>query len=122
VLVLINILQPSHVSTSEVRLGLLPTMNATSTLLLSVNAMLFGKKNWDPVGKVSIPCLSRSSRTYCSTPSQHCYITGGSSGLGLCLAVLLAQSGAHVTIVARDQDRLDRALGRLQVRVHNIPM
>ncbi|KAI0719606.1 oxidoreductase [Cerioporus squamosus] len=52
--------------------------------------MLFTRK-WDPKGK-------------------HCFITGGSSGAGLALAVALAKAGAHVSIVARNQERLQSAL------------
>jgi len=36
-------------------------------------------------------------------------ITGGSSGLGLCLAAALARRGLDVTLLARDRDRLDQA-------------
>ena len=36
-------------------------------------------------------------------------ITGGSSGIGLCLAHLFHKSGANVTILARDQNKLDKA-------------
>jgi len=48
---------------------------------------------------------------------QHVYITGGSQGLGLELAKLVAQKGAHVSIVARTQSKLDSALKELEVRV-----
>ncbi|GAA5915063.1 hypothetical protein JCM8208_002138 [Rhodotorula glutinis] len=41
---------------------------------------------------------------------KHCYIGGGSEGLGLSLACQLAQRGAHVTIVSRSQAKLDKAL------------
>ncbi|GJE95392.1 3-ketodihydrosphingosine reductase-like protein [Phanerochaete sordida] len=41
---------------------------------------------------------------------KHCVVTGGSAGLGLALAVLLAKEGAHVHIVARNQERLAAAL------------
>ena len=47
---------------------------------------------------------------------QHCLVTGGSAGLGLALAVTLAKRGAHVSIVARDQGRLDNALKEVEVR------
>lgn len=43
-------------------------------------------------------------------------MTGGSTGLGLALAILLVTKGAHVSIVARDQEKLDKALAQLEVR------
>lgn len=45
---------------------------------------------------------------------QHCVITGGSSGLGLALAEKLVAQGANVTLVARNQARLDSALKTIQ--------
>ncbi len=36
-------------------------------------------------------------------------ITGGSSGIGLAVAEILASHGAHITLIARDPDRLDSA-------------
>lgn len=41
-------------------------------------------------------------------------ITGGSRGLGLELARLLAQEGANIAICARDEDELDRAQSELR--------
>lgn len=49
---------------------------------------------------------------FCSPTSL---LTGGSSGLGMSLAELLASKGAHVTIVARNQERLDTALALVKV-------
>jgi hypothetical protein len=46
---------------------------------------------------------------------QHCFITGGSSGLGKALAVLLAKMGAHVTIVARSETKLKEAVDDIKV-------
>ncbi|CAG8573941.1 11296_t:CDS:10 [Ambispora leptoticha] len=57
----------------------------------AVMVKLFGKDKFKPAGK-------------------HAYITGGSTGLGKALAVLLAKKGASVTIVARDRIKLDTAL------------
>ncbi|EAU87444.1 oxidoreductase [Coprinopsis cinerea okayama7 len=59
--------------------------------------MVFGlfSKKWNPDGK-------------------HVYIPGGSQGLGLALATLLVQRGAHVSIVARNQDRLNIALAEME--------
>ncbi|KAJ1966728.1 3-dehydrosphinganine reductase [Dimargaris xerosporica] len=45
---------------------------------------------------------------------SHCYVTGGSAGLGEHLANLLAEAGANVTIVARNQARLSAAQKRIQ--------
>lgn len=77
-----------------------------------VSTMVFGKKKWDPAGKVRcgdispVPLLNNL---------QHCVVTGGSAGLGLSLAILLAKRGAHVSIVARNQERLDKALKEVEV-------
>ncbi len=40
-------------------------------------------------------------------------VTGGSSGIGLATAIALARRGAHLALVARDPEKLDRA--RVQV-------
>jgi len=49
--------------------------------------------------------------------SQHCYVTGGTSGLGLALALLLAEQGADVSIVAPDENGLPVAKEKLEVRL-----
>jgi NAD(P)-dependent dehydrogenase (short-subunit alcohol dehydrogenase family) len=49
------------------------------------------------------------------TALQHCYVTGGSSGLGQSLAVLLAKAGANVSVVARNQGRLNKTLSEMEV-------
>lgn len=46
---------------------------------------------------------------------KHCYITGGSKGTGKALALLLAERGAHITIVARAQKDLDAAVVEIKV-------
>ncbi|KAI0090584.1 oxidoreductase [Irpex rosettiformis] len=68
---------------------------ALCIVVFSLSAMFSRKSKWDPNGK-------------------HCYVTGGTSGLGLSLAILLAKRGAHVSIVARNQERLDKALKDLE--------
>jgi 3-dehydrosphinganine reductase len=40
---------------------------------------------------------------------KHVFITGGSSGIGLAVGQLVAARGAHVTLVARDPQRLEAA-------------
>lgn len=42
-----------------------------------------------------------------SVSGQHVIITGGSEGLGLALAQLLVANGAHVTIMARNRQKLE---------------
>jgi len=42
------------------------------------------------------------------------YITGGSSGIGLAAALLLASSGAHVAIFARNLEKMEAALNRIE--------
>ncbi|KAG1796334.1 uncharacterized protein HD556DRAFT_1234542 [Suillus plorans] len=56
---------------------------------------MFSSKKWSPKG-------------------LHVYITGGSQGLGLALAKLVVRKGAHVSIVARTQSKLDDALKELE--------
>jgi 3-dehydrosphinganine reductase len=44
----------------------------------------------------------------------HVIITGGSSGIGLCVAILAVKRGSNVTIIARDQKKLEEAQKHLQ--------
>ncbi|KAJ3885238.1 oxidoreductase [Lentinula edodes] len=70
----------------------------TLTLVLSTLLLHFmwpAKRKWDPRG-------------------QHCYVTGGSSGLGLAVAIALTRRGAHVSIIARNEERLMNALGEME--------
>ncbi|KAG1876041.1 hypothetical protein C8R48DRAFT_690544 [Suillus tomentosus] len=75
------------------------TSLASKALLLLIlvysSSFMFSSKKWSPKG-------------------LHVYITGGSQGLGLALAKLVAQKGAHVSIVARTQSKLDDALKELE--------
>ncbi|TCD65598.1 3-dehydrosphinganine reductase [Steccherinum ochraceum] len=68
---------------------------ATSLILYELYIMFFRKKKWDAKGK-------------------HCYITGGTAGLGLALALKLTKEGANVSIVARNQERLEKALKEME--------
>ena len=45
---------------------------------------------------------------------KNVYITGGSSGIGLATAKMLAAEGANVLIFSRSRDRLDQALGEIE--------
>lgn len=44
------------------------------------------------------------------------YVTGGSSGIGLATARLLAEAGAHVAVFARTPERLDAAQAAIEAR------
>ncbi|XP_011882944.1 PREDICTED: 3-ketodihydrosphingosine reductase [Vollenhovia emeryi] len=41
--------------------------------------------------------------------NKHVVVTGGSSGIGKCMAILAAKKGAHVTIIARNLENLEKA-------------
>jgi 3-dehydrosphinganine reductase len=53
--------------------------------------------------------VDKSSSEFDSIVGKHVIITGGSSGIGLATAKLLAREGAHVTILARDRTKLENA-------------
>jgi len=54
-----------------------------------------------------------------SVAGKHVVITGGSSGIGLATAKLLAREGASVTIMARDQKKLDDAVKEISAERKN---
>jgi len=68
---------------------------ATIFIIVATNSVMFRRSKWDPKNK-------------------HCYVTGGSSGTGLALAILLTKKGAHVSIVARDESKLRKALEAME--------
>ncbi|XP_053402611.1 3-ketodihydrosphingosine reductase-like [Mercenaria mercenaria] len=49
-----------------------------------------------------------------SLAEKHVVVTGGSSGIGKAIAVLAAQQGANVTILARNKLRLEEAKTEIQ--------
>lgn len=58
---------------------------------------------------------NRLTRKPFKPTGKHCFITGGSTGLGKALAIELIKRGANVTIVARRQSELDKAAKELEV-------
>ncbi|KAF7286975.1 hypothetical protein GWI33_002819 [Rhynchophorus ferrugineus] len=46
--------------------------------------------------------------------NRHVVITGGSSGIGKAIAILAAQDGAHVSILARNVEKLDDAFREIK--------
>lgn len=59
---------------------------------------------------------NRLTRKPFKPAGKHAFITGGSTGLGKALAIELVKKGAHVTIVARRQPELDRAVEEIKAR------
>jgi 3-dehydrosphinganine reductase len=51
-----------------------------------------------------------------SVKGEHAIVTGGSSGIGLAVAIDLVKRGASVTLVARNQQKLDEA--KVEVEKH----
>ncbi|TGZ50838.1 3-ketodihydrosphingosine reductase [Temnothorax longispinosus] len=41
--------------------------------------------------------------------NKHVVVTGGSSGIGKCMAIIAAKKGANVTIIARNEQNLEKA-------------
>lgn len=59
--------------------------------------------------------VTRLTRKPFRPAGKHCFITGGSTGLGKALAIELAKRGANVTIVARRQNELETAAQEIEV-------
>ncbi|CAD6884014.1 unnamed protein product [Tilletia controversa] len=75
---------------------------ALLSIVLSAAAMGLFSKRWTPAHK-------------------NVFISGGSQGLGLALAKLLASQGASVTICSRTQSKLDAALKEIQAASRPAP-
>ena len=58
--------------------------------------------------------LSRNKRERIYFHGKHVVITGGSQGIGLDLAVEAFKQGAHVSILARNQQRLNEAKAQIE--------
>jgi NAD(P)-dependent dehydrogenase (short-subunit alcohol dehydrogenase family) len=49
-----------------------------------------------------------------SLANQHVVIVGGSSGIGLATGILTQKSGANVTLIGRNQEKLEEALKQIE--------
>lgn len=69
-------------------------------------------------GLVTLYLLEKLTENSASSPfrpkEKHCFVTGASQGLGLELAKKLAKRGAHLTLVARNPEKLASALEQVQ--------
>ncbi|KAK0522968.1 3-dehydrosphinganine reductase [Tilletia horrida] len=61
-----------------------------------------------------VPLAMNLFSTRWTPAGKHILVTGGSQGLGLALAKLLASKGASVTICSRSQSKLDAALVEIE--------
>src|SRR5688572_13434695 len=63
-----------------------------------------------PPGRAHVGGVHRGERALMDFHGQHIVVTGGSSGLGLVSAQLLASRGARVSLIARRKALLDEAV------------
>lgn len=84
--------------------------NVKSKTLFTTALMLAG------VVGVAMRMETRRIRSGFSFTGRRVVITGGSRGLGLLIARYLVDEGAHVTLLARDGNELDRARAGLEAR------
>jgi NAD(P)-dependent dehydrogenase (short-subunit alcohol dehydrogenase family) len=59
---------------------------------------------------------SRNSSTLFAVAGRSAVVTGGASGIGLAIADILSDQGAHVTLLDRNAAKLDRAVQQLSGR------
>jgi NAD(P)-dependent dehydrogenase (short-subunit alcohol dehydrogenase family) len=64
---------------------------------------------------IGMRAMNRSSKRI-SFSGKSVVITGGSRGLGLVIARLLAEEGARLSLMAKDEEDLNRAAGELESR------
>jgi 3-dehydrosphinganine reductase len=62
---------------------------------------------------------SKLTRVPFKASGKHCFITGGSTGLGKSLAIQLAKEGADVCIIARRVSELETAAKEIKVNAEN---
>jgi NAD(P)-dependent dehydrogenase (short-subunit alcohol dehydrogenase family) len=71
---------------------------------------------WDYWERCLDPDLFKARHLRDAVLGKKVLITGGSSGIGRATAIRLAQSGAHVLIVARDADKLSSVAAEIESR------
>lgn len=86
-----------------------------AVLALDIMGIFSRKNHFDVDGRVSSIATSHIPPTFNNLVDQTVLITGGSQGMGRGLAKLLAEKGANVVIVARNQRKLDEALKYIKV-------
>lgn len=97
-------------------------LGAAVCLLLGILSYLImglfsGKNHFEVDGRVCLLCSWSEAQLKMLTVSQTVIVTGGSQGMGRGLAKLLAQKGANVVIVARNQRKLSEALKYIAVGI-----
>lgn len=95
---------PFALGMSPVGNGLLPASASTTALAAILLSIVLS----------SIMGALRSNKW--KPQAKHVFITGGSQGLGLAVAELLASKGAHITICSRTESKLREAVRKVKVR------
>jgi short-subunit dehydrogenase len=99
------------------RLGI---RNEWLSLLGAVSALSFAagnKKTGASLALLTGGFLALTEADKESIEGQSAFVTGGSRGLGLAIATELARKGVYVTIVARDEEELERARSSIEGNV-----
>ena len=101
----------------------LPSLSEWSTLLTMRHKWVFRMVVFIVLKELSKVCSRSASNLGVSKPDRPKWkkdvvvITGGSTGIGQAAAEMLAKQGAHVSLVARSQPKLDAAEAQIQAAV-----
>lgn len=99
-----------------------PVSSSTSANNNASNASFFSSLSWEICGYVLLALLIHlclyiyvTRKRAKSIVGRHVVITGGSKGIGLCLAVECAMKGANVTVIARDEKMLSKLITLMMI-------
>jgi 3-dehydrosphinganine reductase len=87
----------------------LTTLLCLSVVVVFLIALFMIYLRWDPL----------KGPSHLDLAGKHVVITGGSSGIGKALAILCVKQKALVTIIARNQNKLDEAVEEITGKVPN---
>ena len=116
----------SHAATQSYVVNFLHRIDFVFKFMSNIkNIVLFGQMNpWlgSIVSFMTLYCLSLLytlyryfiKKTKTQYKDKHVFITGGSTGLGLSLAQKLYKRGANITIVARNEERLQKVTSEIK--------
>ena len=87
----------------------------SSILSMTVRQLLWQSAFFAAIFIFIIWSISKLLTASINYKGAHVMVTGGSSGIGLAVALKYANEGASVTIVARNQKKLDEAMAKLRL-------